>query len=133
MQGKTGGDIHGADALAGARTPEELETLFEDICVTRDPTALAGLFEEQAVLMADDGHTVRGGDAITCLMMELWEGNQIYVANPLRVVQARDIALIVGERSINVARRGGDGDWRYVIALPFVRERSDAADTKEVQ
>ena len=36
----------------GARTPEELETLFEDAFVIRDRTALAGLFEDGAVLSA---------------------------------------------------------------------------------
>lgn len=132
MEAKMGGNIRGAGVLAGARTPEELETLFEDSCLTHDRAALAGLFEDRAV-MVDDGRVVRGGDAIAFLMAERSEGNQIYLADPLRVVQAGDIALIVGERSINVARRDSDGDWRYVIALPFVRDRSGPADTKEGQ
>lgn len=37
---------------AGAHTPEELETLFEDACVTRHRDAVAALFEDGAVLVA---------------------------------------------------------------------------------
>ena len=40
----------------GARTPEELETLFEDAFVVRDRDALAQLFEDGAVLVGV--HTV---------------------------------------------------------------------------
>jgi hypothetical protein len=32
-------------------------------------------------------------------------------------VQARDLALVVADRGINVARRGSDGAWRYAIAF----------------
>jgi hypothetical protein len=32
-------------------------------------------------------------------------------------MQARDIALVVAERAINIMCRGSDGAWRYVIAL----------------
>lgn len=112
------GDIRDIGVRVGARTPEELETLLEDACVTRDPAALVGLFEERAVLIAGDGRAMRG-DAIARLAAVLWEGDGTYVAAIVRVVQARDLALILGERAINVARRGDNGDWRYVIALPF--------------
>jgi hypothetical protein len=33
------------------------------------------------------------------------------------VVQARDTALVLADRAINVVRRGSDGAWRYAIAL----------------
>ena len=33
------------------------------------------------------------------------------------MVQARDTALVLADRAINVARRGSDGIWRYTIAL----------------
>ena len=48
----------------GARTPEELETLFEDAFVIRDREALAQLFEKGAVLVAGDGPQARGGEEI---------------------------------------------------------------------
>jgi ketosteroid isomerase-like protein len=102
----------------GARTPEELETLFEDAFVVRDSEALAQLFEDDAVLVAHDGKAkARGGEAIAHLATAIWEGDRTYLADPRHVLQARDTALVVAKRSINVVRRGRDGAWRYAIAL----------------
>lgn len=83
---------------AGARTPEELETLLEDAIVLADAHAVSGLFEPDAVV---DG--------------ELW--GRTYVAHPHRVVQARDTALVVSQGGVSVVRRGSDGAWRYLISL----------------
>jgi hypothetical protein len=103
---------------SGARTPEELESLLEDAFVIRDREALAPLFEEGAVLVADDGSPeARGGEGISRLVVSMWERDRIYVADPWRILQSRDTALVVAERGINVLRRGGDGAWRYAIAL----------------
>ncbi len=103
---------------AGARTPEELETLLEDAFVTRDRQALAELFEDTAVLVAGDGRQeARGGDEIARFAKAMWHADRTYLAEPRRVLQARDTALVVAERSINVARRGSDGAWRYAISL----------------
>jgi hypothetical protein len=102
---------------SGARTPEELETLFEDTLVLRDGQALAALFEDRAVLVAEHLEQARGGAAIAPLALERWSDQRTYVANPQWVVQTHDLALIVGERVIHVAHRGRDGAWRYAITL----------------
>jgi hypothetical protein len=103
---------------AGARTPEELETLFEDAFVIRDREGLAALFEDGAVLAAGEGlREARGGEEIEHLAAAMWERDRTYLAEPRRVLQARDTALVIGVRSINVIRRGRDGAWRYAIAL----------------
>lgn len=105
---------------AGARTPEELETLFEDAFVTRDAGALAAMFCDGAVLAlraeAETG-TARGHAEIGRLAVELMAADRTYVAAPLRVVQARDVALVLADRAINVVRRESDGAWVYAIAL----------------
>jgi hypothetical protein len=102
----------------GARTPEELETLLEDAFVLRDDEALAELFEDGAVLIAGDGTPqARGGDEIARLAREMWERDRTYLAYPRLVLQARNTGLVVTERGVNVVRRGGDGAWRYAIAL----------------
>jgi hypothetical protein len=102
----------------GARTPEELETLFEDTFVTRDGEALAQLFEDGAVLLAgDDLREARGGAEIAQVATTMWERGRTYLADPRRVLQARDTALVVADRGINVVRRGSDGTWRYAISL----------------
>src|SRR5262245_25676952 len=108
---------------AGARTPEELEMLFEDSLVLRDPQALAGLFEAGAVLIVGDEQPARGGEDITRLALVTWEGGHTYVADPHCVIQARDIALIISERGLNVVRRGSDGAWRYAIVRQSIDDR----------
>ena len=112
----------------GAQTPEELEALFEDAFVTRDAEALAGMFVEGAVLAAADGPgAARGAEEIGRLATALWAGDRTYVAEPRRVVQARETALVLADRAINVVRRGSDGAWRYAIALLSL----DSTPTKE--
>jgi len=102
----------------GARTPEELETLFEDAFVIRDHEGLAKLFEEGGVLVAGDGaQEARGGEEIARLATAMWACERTYLADPQRVLQARDTALVVADRGINVVRRGSDGAWRYSISL----------------
>lgn len=102
---------------AGARTPEELETLLEDVLMIGDREELAGLFEDGALLITSNGTAARGGTEIAGLALATWHGSRSYVADPQQVLQARDIALIVTDQGINVMRRGHDGAWRYVIAL----------------
>ena len=114
----------------GARTPEELETLFEDAFVIRDREALVQLFEEGAVLVAGDGpQEARGGEEIARFATAMWERDRTYLADPRRIVQARDTALVVAEGGINAVRRGSDGAWRYAISLLSL----DDAITKEEQ
>jgi hypothetical protein len=102
----------------GARTPEELETLLEDAFVTRDVEALSAMFAEGAVLaVGERPGAARGPEEIGRLATTLWTGDRTYVAEPRRVVQARDTALILADGAISVVRRGSDGTWRYTIAL----------------
>lgn len=92
--------------------------LFEDALVIRDREAVVALFEDGAVL--DPGGDVgeaRGADQIATLAPALWERG--FVADPRRVLRARDTSLVVGTGGINVARRGADGGWRYAISLLF--------------
>jgi hypothetical protein len=113
-----------------ARTPEELEALFEDAFVTRDAEALSAMFAEGGVLAIAEGHeAARGAEQIGHLAIALWESDRTYVADPRRVLQARDTALVLASRGINVARRGRDGSWRYTIAFLLL----DSVSTKEEQ
>jgi Domain of unknown function (DUF4440) len=107
-----------AAVSAGARTPEELETLLEDAFVVRDHDAIARLFEAAAVLVtAGAPHEARGAQEIARVATEMWGRDRTYLADPRRVLQAHDTALVLTRRAINVVRRGGDGTWRYAISL----------------
>jgi hypothetical protein len=102
---------------AGARTPEELDTLLEDAFVLRDRARLDGLFDEGAVLLEAGGGEARGGRAIGRALAELWARERVYVAHPRHVLQARDTALVVADAGIHVLRRAGTGGWRVAISL----------------
>jgi Domain of unknown function (DUF4440) len=102
----------------GARTPEELEMLLEDAVVVRDRAAIAELFEDGAVLvMADAAGEARGAAEIARLAAGLWAHDLTYLADPRRVLQARDTALVVAQHGVSVVRRGDHGTWRYAISL----------------
>jgi ketosteroid isomerase-like protein len=124
---------------AGARTPEELTTQFEDAFMIRDPAALAELFDEAAVLAPSNlGEDVRGSEEIASFAAARWEADRNYIAEVRRVVQAGDTAAVVLDwsltdgraadgtrecgRGVDVLQRGSDGSWRYVISLLDVRQ-----------
>ena len=112
-----------------ARTPEELEALFEDAFVLRDPRALAPLFEARALLVAGAvADEVRGSKQIASQASALWSRGFTYVADPRRVVQAHDLALVFATQGTSVVRRRADGTWRYAISLLELDNR-----TKEEQ
>jgi hypothetical protein len=100
----------------GAPTPEDLDTLLEDAFVLRDATAVASLFEPDAVVATGDAASARGA-AIAAFVAGLWARDVTYVPGPRRVLQARDTALIVTEHAIGVVHRAADERWRYAIAL----------------
>jgi len=101
----------------GARTPEELETLLEDAFVLHDPQALAQLFEPGAMLVVGGGlPEARGRRQIARVAAQLWDLDRCYLAEPRRVLQARDTALVLAGRATNVTRRD-NGSWRYAISL----------------
>ena len=110
---------------SGARTPEELEALFEDALVIRDRRMLSTLFEPGATLVNGNEPPARGGEAIARLALATWDGDHPYVADPRRVVEARDMAVIIVEQGINVVHRDRDGAWRYTIVLQTVGDSSE--------
>jgi ketosteroid isomerase-like protein len=108
-----------------ACTPEELETLFEDALTIQDRDMLAALFEEGAVLFASNERPVHGDAEIVRLALKTWQSDHSYIADPWHVIQARDIALVVMERGVNIARRGRDGGWRYAIVFALVDDGTE--------
>jgi SnoaL-like protein len=101
----------------GARSPEELETLLEDAFVLHQPEDIGPLFEPGAVLVADNARReARGRAEIERVAEDLFATACEYVADPRRVVQVGDIAVVQGRRATTVMRRGADRCWRYVVA-----------------
>lgn len=102
--------------MAGARTPEELETMLEDACLLRDRATLADLFEPAAVLRtAGSPRQLCGREQIKDFITRLAENQGSYLADRGTVLQTQDTALIVTGHAINVVRRRRNGTWRYTI------------------
>ena len=99
--------------------------LLEDAVVIRDHEALVRLFEADAVLVGGDGRRAQGAEEIALGLEALWDGDRTYVADPLRVLQSRDTALVVAQESVSVMRRGSDGGWRFAISLLSSEGRND--------
>jgi hypothetical protein len=95
----------------GARSPEELEMLFEDALVVGDIDALRDIFEATAIVVTATGAELRGRDAIVDACLE------DVIAGSLRVLQSGRTALVLGPRSVSVVRRGADRAWRYAITV----------------
>lgn len=104
--------------------------LLEDAFVVRDREAIAGLFEDGAVIaIGDSSIQARGTAQIARFAAQIWTREPTYLADPQRVVQARDTALVVAERAINVVRRGSDGTWRYAISLLALEDTTTQEQT----
>jgi hypothetical protein len=68
---------------AGARTPEELETLLEDSFELRDHHALAQLFHPGAILVPSGSLSeARGRRQIAQVATQLWDSQRRYLADP---------------------------------------------------
>ncbi len=89
--------------------------LLEDAYVLRDAKAVARLYEEGAVLADRHAPQTRGREDIARAAAEAWQRDATFVAAPREVLQAGATALLIGGRSISVARRGPDRAWSYAI------------------
>jgi ketosteroid isomerase-like protein len=103
--------------VVGARTPEELDALYEDAFVVRDSAELCSLYTDGAVVAVAGGEAARGGEAIAAAISRLWAQERTYLAGARRVLQSRDLALLIADGGLHVLRRGGDGAWRAAISL----------------
>lgn len=100
---------------ADPTTPEALDALLEDAFVLRDTDIVSSIFEPGAVVVA--GREFRGTKRITEVVTAMWERDLSYLAEPRRVVQARDVALVITDQATSVMCRTDDGGWRYTIVL----------------
>lgn len=100
----------------GARTPEELELLLEDAFVLHDHEALTRMFEPRAVLRTGAAAwPARGIDEIGRATQNLWDRDRTYLADPRRILQAHNTALVLSQQATNVLRRDDSGTWRFAI------------------
>ena len=93
-----------------ATCPEELELLLEDALMLHDQAAVAALYED-GLLVSGPGRQERSDDAFHLLTQ------RAFVASLLSVTVVRGLAVVLGDHTVNVSRRGPDGGWRCVVTL----------------
>ncbi|MGW0248645.1 nuclear transport factor 2 family protein [Nocardia goodfellowii] len=115
----------------GAATPHELAALFARFFNAGDLDALLSLYEPAAVLFTGPGVRQAGTAAIrTALEAMIASGakielrsRRIHVAGELALIANDAIVSGTGEpvrsASTEIARRGSDGSWRYVLDDPY--------------
>lgn len=133
-----------ADTLPLATSPEEQPHAFAAAFNTGDPDAIERVYEEAGVFVSIPGRPTTGAARREANARMAALGLPIEV-RPRHVYVADDVALLIvdwviagtaadGEgleirgTATDVARRGADGIWRYVIDNPFGTERHDGVD-----
>ncbi|MER5738643.1 MULTISPECIES: DUF4440 domain-containing protein [unclassified Streptomyces] len=124
-------------ALPGPATrPEDVPAVFAARFNSGDPAALAGLYEEGAVLAAGPDGDPLAGPALHAANARLQALGVPIAVRPRRVYATGDLALLlvdwliegtgpdgrpvrVGGTATDVVRRGADGRWRYAVDNPF--------------
>jgi hypothetical protein len=92
-----------------AVSPEELEILLEDALPLHDATAVAALFEDRGVLVTGPGSVIGPAEAANAL------AEHTFIASPHSATLVGDIAVVVGDRTVNISCRGTDRRWRLLV------------------
>lgn len=99
--------------MTPGRTPEELDTLLEDALLLQDDHAVTALFEESGVVICWPRDAVGPAQAAALL------SQRDYVASTGTATVVRDVAVTVGDHTVNLSRRGRDGSWRLLATIVF--------------
>ncbi|MGW7067663.1 YybH family protein [Streptomyces sp. NPDC054855] len=107
---------------------EDVPAAFADRFNSGDPDAVRELYEERAAFVPESGAAVHGSDRIAGANAPFLAIGLPLSVRPRHVHVCGEIALLVVDWEIegvvsstatDVARRGADGYWRYVIDSPF--------------
>ena len=122
-----------------ARTPDDIHRLFAEGMTAGDAEAVAWLYEDDAIVVSDPKHIIKGRAAILDGLVNFLSIKPRLVLNAARVVRNGDIAILYSDwtisstkpdgsllsvdvRPTHVARQQSDGTWRIVIDDPSVDE-----------
>ncbi|WP_405660486.1 YybH family protein [Streptomyces sp. RK9] len=122
--------------------PEDVPTAFAERFNSGDADAVRELYEPGACFVPESGAPVRGADAIAAQNAPFLALGLPISVTPRRVHVVDDIALLlvdweiggkVAATATDVARRGADGYWRYLIDSPFGAGRRGAEDQDQAE
>lgn len=129
------------DSMRLSTDPAQHPAAFAAAFNSGDPSRVEQVYEDLGVLVAEPGRPVTGRDRAAANATFQALGPPITV-RPRHVYVADDIALLIVDWTLkgsgpyvspvhiegtatDVARRGSDGRWRYIIDNPFVTARRD--------
>lgn len=117
-----------------ARTPEEVDALFEKHMNAGDLEATVALYEEDAVLVSSPGQIAQGHDAIRTALQGILALQPRMKLTVKNTVVAGDVAVVyndwtgdfggqqVAGKAMEICRRQPDGTWRFIIDDPYARD-----------
>lgn len=115
--------------------PDDVPSAFAERFNSGDPDAVRELYEPGACFVPESGTPVHGADAIAAQNAPFLALGLPILVTPRHVHVAGDTALLLVDWEIegkvratatDVARRGADGYWRYLIDSPFGSGRRDS-------
>ena len=118
--------------MTSVQTPEDMSPALASAFNARDLSAMAALYDEDAVLIDETGAEHRGVEAIKAALKDMLEAGGVMTSTPRRALVVGNIALSGADwrleprdggeplegRSLEVLRRHPDGSWRYLIDCP---------------
>lgn len=121
-----------------AREPEDCDRLFGEYVNAGRLDELLDLYEDDAVLVQQDGSAARGREALRAALAPMLAAGARMHMHVVRSVRAGDVALLHNDwtmtatapdgsavraegRALEVVRRQPDGSWRFVVDDPFSR------------
>lgn len=133
-----------AENFPRASKPEDLPAVFAAAFNTGIPELIDSIYEPQGLFIRSPGEATAGAERLAANAKMVALGAPIEV-RPRYVYVVDDIALLIVEWSISgtgaageridlrgtatdVARRGEDGFWRYLIDNPFGAELAVSVD-----
>jgi uncharacterized protein (TIGR02246 family) len=121
-----------------ARTPEEVDALFESGMNAGGVEAVVALYEPTGTLVPSPGQVATGTEAIPAAITELMQLKPKFSLQVQNVVMGGDVAAVYNDwsatltlpdgtdvelsgKAIEICRRQTDGTWRFVIDDPYAR------------
>jgi len=116
-----------------ARTPEEVDALFEKYLNEGNLNALVELYEPGATLIGSPGQPASGQEAIRNVLAAFIAAKANLKLNVTQTIVAGDIAVTYNDwggtaagaelsgKAMEICRRQPDGTWRFVVDDPYAR------------
>nr|WP_062208636.1 nuclear transport factor 2 family protein [Streptomyces sp. NBRC 109706] len=125
-----------ARPLPLAREAERVPEVFASRFNSGDAAALAEIYVPDAAFVTAEGRVARGADAIAAANAGFLALGYPIAVRPRAVTVVGDTALLVVDWELpgaevagtatDIARRGADGRWRYLVDSPFGGGRAGA-------